>query len=192
MRSPAPGSPRPDAEIIAVFARHDRTIGTRFGPRKSFQGPVVLWRKNTCHSVETAEPATTHIAVGVHFFIENKGKHASSGTTRTARSATLALQHTAKNNVQTTTYKRSERGLKIRFILPSSSCLPLPALRLYPTPNLHYQSSAKHRTKRDANFVANLHTAHRSYAPHADASEPIGGGQPAIAPLISCRKDDVW
>jgi hypothetical protein len=38
----------------------------------------------------------------------------------------LAPPHTAKNNVQTTTYERSERGLKIRFILRSKSTTPTP------------------------------------------------------------------
>ncbi|MDR3471405.1 MAG: hypothetical protein P4M09_06910 [Devosia sp.] len=35
------GTGRPDADIVAVVARHDGTIGIRFMPAKSLQGPVV-------------------------------------------------------------------------------------------------------------------------------------------------------
>ncbi|UNC15926.1 hypothetical protein FE249_17715 [Acidiphilium multivorum] len=95
-----------------------------------------------------------HIAGATHFCVENKGENASRGTTRTSRSATLAPPHTAKNNVQTTAYERSERGLKIRFILPSLPFLLPTALALSPTPNPTRESSAKHATKRDVMFAA--------------------------------------
>jgi hypothetical protein len=40
-RSGPSGTARPDADIVAVVARHDGTIGIRFIPRKSLQVPVV-------------------------------------------------------------------------------------------------------------------------------------------------------
>ena len=42
-----------------------------------------------------------------------------------------ALSEGAKNNVQTTTYDRRERGLKIRFILPS---IPIPKVTIKTMP----------------------------------------------------------
>jgi hypothetical protein len=71
-RSPVARAARPDAKIVSVIARHDKTIGAGSSARKSFQGLVVLWRKKTYRSVETAKPATAHFAGGTHFSIENK------------------------------------------------------------------------------------------------------------------------
>jgi hypothetical protein len=57
--------------------------------RKSSKALVVVWRKKTCCSVETAEHATRHLATATHFCIENKEKNASGGTTHTVRGAGL-------------------------------------------------------------------------------------------------------
>jgi hypothetical protein len=84
------GPPRFDAEIVCVIACHDRTISIGFGMRKSSKALVVVWRKKTCCSVETAERATRHLATATHFCIENKEKSASGGTTHTVRSAATA------------------------------------------------------------------------------------------------------
>ncbi len=97
------GTAWPDADIVAVVARHDGTIGIRFSPRKSLHVPVVPWRNNTCSSVETAEPAAPHRATAIRLNIENKRKNASGAISRTFHSATLAPPHTAKTNVQTNT-----------------------------------------------------------------------------------------
>ena len=56
--------------------------------RKSSKALIVVWRKKTCGSVETAEPAMLHLAAAIHFNIENKEKNASGATTHTFRSAT--------------------------------------------------------------------------------------------------------
>jgi hypothetical protein len=124
-RSDPSGTARPDADIVAVVLCHDRTIGIRFMLAKSLQGPVVLWRNNTWRSVETAEPASPHRAAAIRLNVESKSKNASDAIPRTFRSATLAPPHTAKTNVQTTTYAQRAGGSQIRFILP----FPFPFLR---------------------------------------------------------------
>jgi hypothetical protein len=103
-------------DIVAVVACHDGTIGIRFTPCKSVQAPVVPWRNNTCSSVETAEPDMPHIAGAI---VESKRKNASGAIPRTFRSAISAPLHTAKTNVQTSTYAQRAGGSQIRFILPS-------------------------------------------------------------------------
>jgi hypothetical protein len=94
-------------------------IGAGFAMRKPSKALIAAWRKKTCWSAETAGRATPHIPRAPNFTIENKGKSASGGAARTVWSAATASPHALKNNVQTNTYERSERGLKIRFILPS-------------------------------------------------------------------------
>jgi hypothetical protein len=59
-----------DAEMVFV-GRHDATIGRSNRRHKVENDGVGLWRRNTCHSVETAELRTTHIGGATHNTIEN-------------------------------------------------------------------------------------------------------------------------
>ena len=89
-RSRPSGTAGPDADIVAVVACHEGTIGIRFIPRKSLQVPVVPWRNNTCSSVKTAEPAMPHRAAAIRLNVESKRKNASDAIPRTFRSAAPA------------------------------------------------------------------------------------------------------
>jgi hypothetical protein len=68
-----------------------------------------------------------HPAAAIRLNVESKRKNASGAIPHTFRSATLAPPHTAKNNVQTTTYAQRARGSQIRFILPSLKSTQNPA-----------------------------------------------------------------
>jgi hypothetical protein len=84
---------------MVFFGRHDATIGRSNGRHKVENNGVGLWRRNTCYSVETAEPRTTHVAGATHNTIENISEIDFSGT-----SAPRALGGAPlKNNVQTNT-----------------------------------------------------------------------------------------
>lgn len=81
-RSPRAGAPRPDAEIVSVVACHDRTIGIGFAVRKCSQALIVIWRKNDCCSVETAERTSQrHCAFSI--LIKLIAKRAALSTHRT-------------------------------------------------------------------------------------------------------------
>jgi hypothetical protein len=59
-----------DAEMVFV-GRHEATIGRSNRRHKVENGGVVLWRRNTCYSVEAAELHTPHIAGATQNAIEN-------------------------------------------------------------------------------------------------------------------------
>ena len=87
-----------DAEMVFV-GRHEATIGRSNSRHKVENDGVGLWRRNTCHSVETAELRTTHVAGATQNTIENIVEIDFPGT-----GAPRALGgEPPKNNVQTTT-----------------------------------------------------------------------------------------
>jgi hypothetical protein len=56
---------------MVFVVRHEATIGRSNGRHKVENDGVVLWRRNTCHSVETANLHTPHIAGATQNAIEN-------------------------------------------------------------------------------------------------------------------------
>jgi hypothetical protein len=56
---------------MVFVGRHDATIGRSNGRHKAENGGIGLRRRNTCYSVETAEPRTLHIAGATQYTIEN-------------------------------------------------------------------------------------------------------------------------
>ncbi len=87
-----------DAETIFV-GRHDLTIGRSNRRYKIENGGVGPWRKNTCYSVETADPPAAHIAPATQNSIENT-EEIGFPSTYAPRSIGGA---TPENNVQTNT-----------------------------------------------------------------------------------------
>jgi hypothetical protein len=84
---------------MVFVVRHGATIGRSNRRHKVENDGVVLWRRNTCHSAETAEPRTTHIAGATQNTIENIAEIDFPGT-----GAPRALGgQPPKNNVQTNT-----------------------------------------------------------------------------------------
>jgi hypothetical protein len=84
---------------MVFVGRHDATIGRSNGRHKVENDGVGLWRRNTCHSAETAELPTTHVAGAPQNTIENIIETDSGGT-----AAPRAFRaNSPKNNVQTTT-----------------------------------------------------------------------------------------
>jgi hypothetical protein len=102
---------------MVFVGRHEATIGRSNGRHKVENDGVGLWRRNTCHGVEAAEPRTTHVAGATQNTIENIAEIDFSGTP-----APRAFGgEPQKNNVQTNTYERSSGSEATRFILPSYS-----------------------------------------------------------------------
>jgi hypothetical protein len=56
---------------MVFVVRHEATIGRSNGRHKVENDVVVLGRRNTCYSVETAELRTTHVAGATQNTIEN-------------------------------------------------------------------------------------------------------------------------
>jgi hypothetical protein len=65
---------------MVFVVRHDATIGRSNGRHKVENDGVVLWRRNTCHSVEAVEPRTTHVAGVTHNAIEKIAEIDFAGT----------------------------------------------------------------------------------------------------------------
>ncbi|MDD2876262.1 MAG: hypothetical protein PHT60_03430 [Acidiphilium sp.] len=84
---------------MLFIVRHDATIGRSNRRHKVENDGVGLWRRNTCHSVEVAEPRAPHIAGATQNTIENIIEIDFSGT-----GAPRALGgEPPKYNVQTNT-----------------------------------------------------------------------------------------
>jgi hypothetical protein len=84
---------------MVFVVRHEATIGRSNGRHKVENDGVVLGRRNTCYSVETAELRTTHVAGATQNTIENIIEIDFAGTNAPCPYA----GQPAKNNVQTTT-----------------------------------------------------------------------------------------
>jgi hypothetical protein len=69
--------------------------------------------------VQTARSPPAYLEAAIAFGIESKEKFKKDGTPYTLQGAGKVPVQGGKPNVQTTTYDQRERGLKIRFILPS-------------------------------------------------------------------------
>jgi len=87
-----------DAKTVFV-GRHDVTIGRSNRRHKVENEGVVPWRKNTCYSVEKAEPHMAHIAPATPNSIENTRKISFRGTGAPRRIG----EPSPENNVQTNT-----------------------------------------------------------------------------------------
>ena len=87
-----------DAEMVFVV-RHDATIGRSNRRHKVENDSIVLWRRNTCCRVETAEPRTMHVAGATHNTIENIIEIDFAG----ASAPRPYARQPPKNNVQTNT-----------------------------------------------------------------------------------------
>ena len=73
-RSGPSGTAWPDADIVAVVLCHDRTIGIRIMLPKSLQVPVVLWRNDTCSSVERRNRPRRAVRPPYSLTLKTKGK----------------------------------------------------------------------------------------------------------------------
>jgi hypothetical protein len=84
---------------MVFVVRHDATIGRSIRRHKVENDGVVLGRRNTCYSVETAELRTTHVASATQNTIENivEIDFPDTGAPRALGGEPL------KNNVQTNT-----------------------------------------------------------------------------------------
>jgi hypothetical protein len=84
---------------MVFVVRHEATIGRSNRRHKVENDGVVMGRRNTCYSVETAELRTTHVAGATQNAIENI---AEIGFTDAGAPCALGGEP-RKNNVQTTT-----------------------------------------------------------------------------------------
>jgi hypothetical protein len=84
---------------MVFVVRHDATVGRSNRRHKVENDGVVLGRRNTCYSVETAELHTTHVAGATQNAIENMAEIDFPGT---GAHYPYAGQP-PKNNVQTNT-----------------------------------------------------------------------------------------
>jgi hypothetical protein len=84
---------------MVFVVRHDATIGRSNRRHKVENDGVVMGRRNTCYSVETAELRTTHVAGATQNAIENITEIDFAGTNTPCPYA----GQPPKNNVQTNT-----------------------------------------------------------------------------------------
>jgi hypothetical protein len=105
-----------DAETVFI-TRHEMTIEISNGRYEAKNGVVVLWRRNTCASVGTADSCSAHIADATHNSVENVDEICVRGTDAPRRTGGTAL----KNNMQTNSSEQSSGSEECRFISPSYS-----------------------------------------------------------------------